>query len=288
MITRSSSRSKRGGKSTARKTRPIAERTQPDRSGAARASSPSSPQDQAKANHGGNSGADDREGVARIDEAVATAVQSGYDVLAETIAQGRRAAEGFRAGNYNIRDVPQDVGQLSQNLIQLARQLTNSTLDLCEQLVRQASTSAGPPPPGEVASRLPPFREFGSTRSDSQAEENGRSSKKNAAKPSTLDRTDAIALTVIVKGVGNASSPTTTLKRPHLPTAADDLKITPLSPLDGAGQPLTKYIFGYDLGTGLKVTFTVPKDQPPGTYAGLVFTQNDKTALGMLSIEIGE
>ena len=44
-----------------------------------------------------------------VNEAIAETVRTAYDVLNDTVKQGRKAAEQFRGGTYNVRDVPDDV-----------------------------------------------------------------------------------------------------------------------------------------------------------------------------------
>ena len=49
----------------------------------------------------------------KLTEAAAHAVQTGYNVIAENIEQGRKAAARFREGKYNIRDVPKDAQEMA-------------------------------------------------------------------------------------------------------------------------------------------------------------------------------
>ena len=72
-----------------------------------------------RANAGSNHPAPD----AAVDEVVAHAVRVGYQVIGENIRQGRVAADRLRAGDYSMRELPDELGQLSRRLLQLTRDL---------------------------------------------------------------------------------------------------------------------------------------------------------------------
>ena len=73
----------------------------------------------------------------KVSEAVAHAVKMGYDVIAQNIRQGREAAERFRQGEYSLRDAPGDLEVASLRLLQLARELSTTTFDVCERLLKE-------------------------------------------------------------------------------------------------------------------------------------------------------
>ncbi|MGQ7829656.1 hypothetical protein [Altererythrobacter sp. Z27] len=229
---------------------------------------------------------------AAIDEAVAEAVKSGYDVLSQTIAQGRQAAEHFRQGEYNIRDVPHDLQKLTLHLLGLARQLSATTLDLCEQLVRQIPTTGGPPPPGEVAAANPPFRDYKpGDPEDSTPIEGGlmQSAPRTAAPVASAPPAGGMALSAQFTGTNKAKLLTPMLARPDNPTAVWQITATPLQPNAGKAAPIGKIEFEADLSHGgVIATIAVPKGQPPGAYSGLVFAKDQTVPLGALVIELGK
>lgn len=215
-------------------------------------------------------------GEAIIGDAVADAVKSGYDVLEETISQGRAAAEKFRQGEYNFRQVPGDIEDLALRLLTLARQLSTTTFDICEQLLHQIGSAGGPPPPGQVAAQVPPFI---ATVARAAA---GHPPPQTPPQPLTEMR-----LAVRFTGTGQAVARSSVLARPERPTTPSDITVTPLTAREGAGAALTEVAFEADLNAGgLVATVTIPPGQPAGTYAGLVCTAGQAVPLGMLVVEL--
>lgn len=220
-------------------------------------------------------------GEAVIADAVADAVKSGYDVLEETISQGRAAAEKFRQGEYNVRQVPGDIEDLALRLLTLARQLSTTTFDICEQLLHQIGSAGGPPPPGQVAAQVPPFiaTPFSATGARAAA---GHPPPQAPSPPLPEMR-----LTVRFAGTGQAIARSSTLARPERPTTPSDIAVTPLTPREGTGAALTAVTFEADLNAGgLVATVTIPPGQPAGTYAGLVCAAGQAVPLGMLVVEL--
>lgn len=233
---------------TARITRPEPEADGPNRAGAAsaagRAADPS------------------------VSESVAHAVRSGYEVIAENIRQGREAAARFRQGEYNMRDVPGDVETALLRVIQLARELSTTTLDVCERLVKEIGPQVPPPDPAHPP---PPFWP----------------TPKPAPAPATEAKTDRIALTVRFKGEGKAQARTQTLDRPRRPTPPQDVFATPLQSRDAAEGSITEVAFSVDVSVaGLLAEVTLPDGLAAGVYSALVYARNDEVPLGVLAIEI--
>lgn len=215
-------------------------------------------------------------GEAIIADAVADAVKSGYDVLEETISQGRAAAEKFRQGEYNFRQVPGDIEDLALRLLTLARQLSTTTFDICEQLLGQIGTAKGPPPPGQVAAQVPPF-----------IATVARAAAGNAPPPAPQQPLPEMRLAVRFAGTGQAVAHSSMLARPERPTTPSDISVTPLAPREGAGAALTEVAFEADLNAGgLVATVKIPPGQPAGTYAGLVCAAGQAVPLGMLVVEL--
>jgi hypothetical protein len=206
---------------------------------------------------------------ATITDAIGHAVKAGYDVIAENIQQGREAAAAFRQGQYNIRDVPGDLETVALRMIQLARELSGTTLDICERLLKEISARQ---PPQDRASEVPPFRPAPATPA--------------AAKPAPSDP-GLMKLTVRISGAPKAVARTTSLPRPSRPTAPTDLSATPLATRDGQGKPITAVSFETDVSVeGLVAVIAVPARQAPGVYSGLVYAKGDDVPLGALTIEI--
>ncbi len=220
-----------------------------------------------------NPGVQDPE-VLKINETVASSVKSAYDVLGETIEQGRRAAEQFRVGAYNVRDVPDDVRHMATNLLGLARQLSTATFDICEALLRQAGGAMPPSPPPPGSTVVPPFPTPG-----------------NAAPPSSPAPTPpAPDMRLAVQFTGNttARAHSTALARPAALTAPDQIACDGLTLRGGSAAPITEVGFAADpAGAGLVATVAVPQDQPAGIYAGAVYCPGQVLPLGQLVIEIG-
>ena len=204
-----------------------------------------------------------------IDEVVAQAVRSSYDTLAQTIAQGREAADRFRQGQYNMREVPADVEKMILRLLDLARQLSGTTIDIVEQLIHQLTSVASLPEPG--ATKVPPFREHGQP-----------SGKPEAA------AADMLPLAVRFSGGGkNARSATTSLAKPTVPTRPEQMSAAVLAPRSGKAKPLDKVEFSYDASImGLVATVTIPPKQPPGTYVGYVVAEGQEEPLGLLVVTL--
>ncbi|MFZ9395120.1 MAG: hypothetical protein ACO25F_03545, partial [Erythrobacter sp.] len=206
--------------------------------------------------------------------------------------QGREAAEHFRQGEYNFRDVPHDLQKLTLHLLGLARQLSGTMLDLCEQLVQQVPVSGGPPPPGEVAATNPPFRDYHHKNAEGQAPIEGgqmqRAPRMEATAPGiTTGPSIGMPLTASFSGSTKAKLLTAQLARPERPTALWEISASPLHANDGKAAAITEIKFqaGDTIG-GLLANIAIPKGQPPGVYSGLVFAQGQAVPLGALVIEL--
>lgn len=250
----------------ARVTRPEAARTGPDRKSAASIASQPAQQ----------SPAPDRD-MLTVNEAVASSVRSAYDVLSETIGQGRKAAEQFRAGAYNVRDVPDDVRHMAANLLGLARQLSSATFDICEALLRQADGLMTPPPPGST--HVPAFHP--AKIDPAPAEAAAHPARHDAPAPAEIH------LAVQFEGKRSGRAHTKTLARPQAPTAVDQIACDSLTAQGGTAAPITGITFAaHPGGQGLAVRIVVPQDQPSGIYVGPVYCSTQPLPLGQLVIEI--
>ncbi|WP_421853270.1 hypothetical protein [Novosphingobium sp.] len=257
-----------------RVTRPEPARTAPLRKGATGAPA-QPPHDAATHAHGDGHPAGVRDpDVLKVNEAVASTVRSAYDVLSETVAQGRKAAEQFRVGAYNVRDVPEDVRHMAGNLLGLARQLSSATFDICEALLRQTDGAMTPPPPGTT--HVPPFQ-------PPKAE----STAPKAAPAAAPAPANEIELTMRIEGHDSALAHSHTLARPATPTAAHQFACDGLTLRGGTAPAITGVAFDpHHSGQGLVVTITVPPGRPAGVYVGAVYCATQPLPLGQLVIEL--
>lgn len=206
-----------------------------------------------------------------INESVAHAVKTGYDVIAENIRQGREAAARFREGEYNIRDVPGDLETVLLRLVRLARELSTTTFDVCERLLKEMGSFR--PPEGTAAGDVPPFRSPAAA------------SASTATPPPPAD-TGRMKVTVRFAGGETAVARTDTLERPRRPTRAQDLTTTPLA-LRSGGAVIPDVTFETDVSVeGLVAVVSLPKALPAGVYSGLVYAKDDEFPLGVLAIEV--
>jgi hypothetical protein len=203
-----------------------------------------------------------------ISESVGHAVKAGYDVIAENIEQGRKAAALFRQGQYNVRDVPGDLETAALRLIRLARELSTTTLDICERLLKEIVQS----PPPDRAADVPPFPH-----------------SKSAASPARSADPGVMKLAVRFSGARKARALSSTLTRPRRPTAPADLSSTPLAQRDGGAKPIKAVSFETDVSIeGLIAVVVIPAGQASGVYSGLVYAKGDEIPLGALTIEIAK
>jgi hypothetical protein len=212
---------------------------------------------------------------AAISEAVSQAVKTGYDVITENIKRGREAAERFRQGKYNISEVPGDLEAMTLRVLQLARELSTTTFDVCERLLHEFSTNATAP--GQTAAGP-----FWPTVKKAAAPGGGAA----ALPPSGPG---AMKLIVVFNGAAKAVAHTATLSRPIQPTAPEDVSAAPLTARSGGGASIAGVGFQADLAHGgLIVTVALPDGQAAGVYSGLVYAAGQDVPLGVLTIEVAK
>lgn len=245
-------------------TRPDLKRDKPDRTATA-----------AKSGSNGSAKAHSHASEAAIDEAVAHAVRSSYDTLASTIAQGREAADRFRLGRYNMREVPADAEKAIMRMLDLARQLSGTTIDLIEQLVHQMTSMAALPEPGET--KVPPFRQHGEAAMDAAPAAAGGTS---STMPILVGFTGSVA---------KASSSTTSLTRPLSPAAPEELQASSLTSKTDPAKTLGKVTFGFDVSKmRIVATVDIPEDAAKGTYVGFVSASDQDEPLGLLVVRLDD
>jgi hypothetical protein len=210
----------------------------------------------------------------KVSEAVAHAVKLGYDVIAQNMRQGREAAERFRHGEYKLKDAPGDLEIASLRLLQLARELSTTTLDVCERLVKELAAQR---PPSDRTESVPAFREAAAAANPAPVRTTGPSAP---AQP-------MMKVTVRFEGAPKAVAHTDSLTRPRLPTAASDISGAPLAPSSGRAAAITGVRFDMDASVeGIVAVVTVPKGQAHGFYSGLVHAKGEPIPLGVLTVEL--
>lgn len=219
-----------------------------------------------------------------INQAVADAVRNANKVLTDTVAQGRVAAEQFRHGDYNVRDVPVDVQIMGMRMIKLARELSETTLNIIEQILRQ-TTRIPPAPQSGQPGKVPPFP-TGKPANGAPPGSSGAPPSSHPAPPAAPDNT--LKLTVKFEGKAKAKALPSPLWKPSKPTLPSQLSITPMLHLLEEDEPITEVSFEADLSGQLIATVTIPKNQSSGIYAGMVVPVNTDVPLGVLSIKIME
>ena len=217
-----------------------------------------------------------------VGDAIADAVKTSYDVFTDNLKRGRMAAMRFGRGEYNVTEVPQDAAGTARQLIVLARQLSDTTFEICDRLVVEISgalqgqpqqPSAAPPDP-------PPFRPTPTGAPPS------------AAAPPPPPQPPPVAglpLAVTFAGAAKGQVLVASLARPDAPTSPQEIKASALAPRDGTAAPITGVTFEADLASGgLTATITVPDGQAAGVYSGAVYAGTQPTPLGVLSIELAQ
>jgi hypothetical protein len=208
---------------------------------------------------------------------VSRAVKTGYDVLTDNLKRGREAAERFAQGDYNIREVPRDLEATSLRMVQLARELSNTTFDVCERLLHAFSANAAPPP-GQT-----PAGPFWPTVKKAP----GPAAKAPTTAAPATHPLGAMKVTVVFSGAAKAVAHTALLSRPTEPTAPEEISVAPLTARSGGGAPIAGVGFQADLAHGgLVVSVALPDGQSPGIYSGLVFAARQDVPLGVLTVEV--
>jgi hypothetical protein len=212
----------------------------------------------------------------KVSDAVAHAVKMGYDVITENIRQGREAAQRFRQGEYSLGDAPGDLEVAALRLLHLARELSTTTFDVCERLLKELGAQQ---PPRDRTPHVPGFRAAAPAAAPTPAK---------AASPTPPDA-GAMKVTVRFEGASKAIAHTYSLTRPRQPTAATDVSAAALAPAGRGGAPIAGVRFEMDASVeGIVAVVNVPKGQAHGFYSGLVHARGDPIPLGVLTIEIAK
>lgn len=221
----------------------------------------------------------DKDGVlhtAPISEAIAQAVQRGYRVIGDNIEQGRAAAAEFRAGQYNVRDVPYDLNQMTLRLLDLTRQISGTTCDILEKLLRDQKF------PGAV-----PRSEAAATGGQGAAPRAPRDFAPPGFRAAPPPPGPAMPTTVPLEVVFTGKAGTVraaSLSRPETPTP---LVLPALAALDPALPPIRGATFSASAdGQGVAVNISLAPDQPAGLYSGVICASDSMIPVGSLTVEV--
>jgi hypothetical protein len=239
-----------------------------------------------------------------VSDAIADAVRRGYQVIGENIEQGRAAAEQFRAGQYNIRDVPYDLNQMALRLLTLTRELSTTACDILEKVLRDPNLAAatGRNPAGAEdkagaanaprAASPPSFR----PPPPPPRPDAGVGPRLGAAAPPPANAGPPLA----TPGKSPATPPPVTLDvrlsgKAAVVRAASLTPPNPPSPIvapglvaaDAAAATIRAITFspGAD-PLSITVTVVVPDNQPAGVYSGVICAAATQIPLGALAIEV--
>ncbi|HEY1880309.1 MAG TPA: hypothetical protein VGG68_10280 [Caulobacteraceae bacterium] len=220
-----------------------------------------------------------------VSDAVAQAVRLGYKVLAENLEEGRIAAKQFRVGEYNVRNVPNDLNVLAKRMVNLARDLSTTTFDVLDRVlqdptlmkaVRRMAESIDPVAPTAKPSAASP--------SQSAPPAPAKSGKMVApANPSPV--VQSVPLTCRFSGAAEARVLASWLTRPDSPTP---LATAGLTTLEAGVPPIAGVTFhASNDGLGVVAEIQFPSDQAAGVYSGVVVGVADGKVVGALTIQVG-
>jgi hypothetical protein len=226
-------------KTSKRRTRPIPARVEPDRSGWSAATAEPPPEARAEAL------ADD------VETVVADAVKLGYQVLGDSLHQGRVAASRLSAGTYGLSDVRTDATDIGGRLMKLAGDMARLWIDLVGAVARDPDLTHAVRP-----REIPPD-------------------------PTVPGR---IPVTVQVRGRDGATGHASPLGRPE---AASGLVCPGLHAAAAGLAPITGIGFAAAPdGASILAVVTVPREQPPGLYSGVILDGLSHAVLGTLSVRV--
>jgi hypothetical protein len=209
-------------------------------------------------------------------------VQLGYRVIGENIDQGRAAAQQFRAGQYNVRDVPHDLNQMTLRLLSLTRELSVTAYDILERVLQDPNFPGAVPraasPPRDGTPKPPPFYAAATASSRPAGPAPG-----DPREPATPAPAATVELSCNFIGNRPAVLRAASLARPDAPTP---LLLSALAALDASVRPISPVTFSAADGGGVVANITIADEQPAGLYSGVICAADTQIALGVLTIEI--
>ncbi len=200
-----------------------------------------------------------------VHEVVAHAVRVGYEVIGDNIRQGKTAADRITAGDYAVKDLPDELTQLSLRLLQLTRDMSATTFDLIGAVLRDPNLQNAIK--GLAPSLTPAV-----------------SGKPAAAPPAAAPPTAAVTLTCVVRGNPKAFGMPSMLQHPEQAAA---LSIAGLFSPNPALPSLKGIKFvPAPGGQGIAAIVDVPDSQPAGNYSGVICDSATHQTLGTLTVQV--
>ncbi|HEY1414513.1 MAG TPA: hypothetical protein VGF42_01345 [Caulobacteraceae bacterium] len=220
-----------------------------------------------------------------VSDAVAQAVRLGYKVLAENLEEGRIAAKQFRVGEYNVRDVPNDLNVLAKRMLNLARDLSTTTFDVLDRVLQDPTLMKAARRLAESIDPVAPVaKPTAANSSKSSAPATARPGKTGAA-ANPISASQSVPLTCRFSGAAKAKVLASWLTSPASPTP---LATAGLTTLETGVPPIAGVTFhASDDRLGVVAEIQIPPDQAAGVYSGVVVGVDDGRAVGALTIQVG-
>jgi hypothetical protein len=212
-----------------------------------------------------------------VEQAIASMVQTGSDVIEEQIRAGQAAAERLRLGIANSPQLNSDISTLMDNLLATTKDVGATWLEVVSIVVR--AIGAQPPHGGGNGTPHPPHGSGPVTQ---------RGTSGSAETMSTITPGDddivGVPPQIVVKGarVTSVSLNLHPIKPGFAPLALDLFakgRRYSLSSVKFTKSPNSNPPFSI-------LTVTVPDDQAPGTYTGVVVDSTTNEAGGTLSVTV--
>lgn len=202
------------------------------------------------------------ESVREISGLVGEAVRAGYDVINDSLAQGRAAAERHHGGHYQLNDAAVDLSQLGKRLTKLSRELSTTWFDLLAAGMRDPNLQDA------LRGRHTPHRPA-------------------APHPGTPRPRPTAPVAIAVRFEGSrAATGTATPLMPGGGTRRIVAKaLTPIDPVN-TRPALSRIGFGKGPEGSLVASVAIPVDQPSGTYQGVIADGETGEVLGSIIVRV--
>lgn len=191
-----------------------------------------------------------------ISDLIKQAVDQGYQVIDQYIAEGRNAASLIRDGSYNQEQAELDIRNLLNHWVVLAKQLSVTGIELVSAIV---SDSRLVPPPKSPSKPKQASSNFGAARQD-------------AARQVAIETRSKKPVQVHFQ-----LDPAASLFQPS---------ICDLYAADRTLPPLTGMKFVVADGKRPVLVIEVPDQQPAGTYTGAIVDASNNEGRGTVSVTV--
>jgi hypothetical protein len=217
-----------------------------------------------------------------VQKAISDVVQLSSTVIEEQIRAGQLAAERLRDGIANSKELNTDVKLLVENLVATTKDVGATWLDLLSIIVRSIGSQPPNPPPPHGYARS---RESGKQRATAgtviQRGTSGSATTICSLTPADPE-SPVVPPVIVVKGV-RVRSATLDLRPPSLRFVPVVRSLVASDP--NHGLPAVKFELSADQ-THLVLTVNVPRDQPHGTYTGVIVDSSTNEPGGTLSVAV--